>query len=123
MSNTEIGTIEKLANKEYKYGFVTEIETESLPKGLNEDTIRKLSAIKNEPEWMLNWRLKAYRHWLKMKEPHWSNVKYNPVDYQEISYYSAPKKKPNYKSLKEVEEALTKTEQFLENIQALEGAV
>lgn len=104
MSTTEIGTIEQLANKEYKYGFVTEIETESLPKGLNEDIIRKLSAIKGEPEWMLEWRLKAFKHWLNMKEPHWSNVRYNPIDYQDISYYSAPKKKKEYSSLEEAKQ-------------------
>ncbi|RPI74383.1 MAG: Fe-S cluster assembly protein SufB [Ignavibacteriales bacterium] len=104
MSTTEIGTIEQIANKEYKYGFVTEIESESLPKGLNEEVIAQLSAIKGEPGWMLEWRLKAYRHWLKMKEPHWPNVKYNPIDYQEISYYSAPKKKKEFKSLEEAKE-------------------
>jgi Fe-S cluster assembly protein SufB len=109
MSTTEIGTIEQLANREYKYGFVTEIEAESLPKGLNEDTIKKLSAIKNEPEWMLEWRLKAYRHWLKMKEPHWPNVQYQPIDYQDISYYSAPKKKPELSSLDEVDPELLRT--------------
>ena len=75
MSTTEIKTIEQIANKEYKYGFVTDIESESLPKGLNEDIIKQLSSIKREPEWMLEWRLKAYKHWLKMKEPHWSNLK------------------------------------------------
>jgi len=104
MSTTEINTIEQLANKEYKYGFVTEIETESLPRGLNEDIIRKLSAIKGEPEWMLEWRLKAYKHWLNMKEPHWSNVSYDPIDYQDISYYSAPKKKKEYSSLEEAKQ-------------------
>jgi Fe-S cluster assembly protein SufB len=109
MSTTEIGTIEQLANKEYKYGFVTEIEAESLPIGLNEDIIKKLSAIKNEPEWMLGWRLKAYRHWLKMKEPHWSNIHYPPINYQGISYYSAPKKKPELSSLDEIDPELIKT--------------
>ena len=94
MSSTEVSKIEELANKEYKYGFVTDIEADTLPKGLNEDIIRQLSAKKNEPEFMLEWRLKAYRHWLTMKEPHWANVKYSPVDYQDLSYYSAPKKKP-----------------------------
>jgi Fe-S cluster assembly protein SufB len=106
MSSTEVSKIEELANKEYKYGFVTDIEADTLPKGLNEDIIRQLSAKKNEPEFMLEWRLKAYRHWLTMKEPHWANVKYNPVDYQEISYYSAPKKKPTLKSLDEVDPEL-----------------
>jgi len=106
MSSTEVSKIEELANKEYKYGFVTEIETDTLPKGLNEDIIRQLSAKKNEPEFMLEWRLKAYRHWLTMKEPHWANVQYSPVDYQNLSYYSAPKKKPTLKSLDEVDPEL-----------------
>jgi len=106
MSSTEVSKIEELANKEYKYGFVSEIEADSLPNGLNEDIIRQLSAKKNEPEFMLEWRLKSYRHWLTMKEPHWANVQYTPVDYQAISYYSAPKKKPTLKSLDEVDPEL-----------------
>ena len=109
MSTTEIGTIEELANKEYKYGFVTDIEAESLPQGLNEDIIKQLSQKKNEPAWMLEWRLKAYRQWIKMKEPHWSNVNYPAIDYQAISYYSAPKKKPQLNSLDEVDPELRKT--------------
>jgi Fe-S cluster assembly protein SufB len=109
MSNTETKKIEELANKEYKYGFVTEIEADSLPKGLNENIIQQLSAKKNEPEFMLEWRLKAYRHWLTMKEPHWPNVKYPHVDYQDIKYYSAPKKKPKYDSLDEVDPELLET--------------
>jgi Fe-S cluster assembly protein SufB len=106
MSSTEVSKIEEFANKEYKYGFVSEIEADTLPKGLNEDIIRQLSAKKNEPEFMLQWRLKAYRHWLTMKEPHWPNVTYDPVDYQNLSYYSAPKKKPTLKSLDEVDPEL-----------------
>ncbi len=109
MSSTEVSTIEELANKEYKYGFVSEIEADSLPIGLNEDVIRKLSAIKNEPEFMLEWRLKGYRHWLTMKEPTWANIHYEPIDYQAISYYSAPKKKPSLNSLDEVDPELRKT--------------
>jgi Fe-S cluster assembly protein SufB len=109
MSSTEVSKIEELAGKEYKYGFVTDIESESLPKGLNEDIIRQLSKKKNEPEFMLEWRLKAYRHWLTMKEPHWANVNFHPVDYQDISYYSAPKKKPELKSLDEVDPELLAT--------------
>lgn len=109
MSSTEVKTIEELANKEYKYGFVTDLEADSLPNGLNEDIIKQLSALKNEPEFMLEWRLKAYRHWLTMKEPTWPNVKYPPIDYQAISYYSAPKKKPNLNSLDEVDPELLKT--------------
>ena len=106
MSSTEVSKIEELANKEYKYGFVSEIDADTLPKGLNEDIIRQLSAKKNEPEFMLEWRLKAYKHWLTMKEPHWANVKYPPVNYQGLSYYSAPKKKPTLKSLDEVDPEL-----------------
>ncbi len=109
MSNTEVEKIEELANKEYKYGFVSDIEADTLPPGLNEDTIKQLSAIKNEPEWMLEWRLKSYRQWITMKEPHWANIKYNPVDYQDITYYSAPKKKPQLNSLDEVDPELLRT--------------
>ena len=109
MSTTETQKIEELTNKEYKYGFVTDIESDSLPIGLNEDTIRQLSAKKEEPEWMTEWRLKAYRHWLTMKEPHWPNVKFPPIDYQGISYYSAPKQKPALKSLDEVDPELLDT--------------
>jgi len=109
MSATETSKIEELANKEYKYGFVTDIESDSLPKGLNEEIISKLSAIKHEPAFMLEWRLKAYRHWLTMKEPHWSNVKYSPIDYRDLIYYSAPKKKPKLNSLDEVDPELIKT--------------
>ena len=109
MSTTETQKIEELTNKEYKYGFVTDIESDSLPVGLNEDIIRQLSAIKEEPEWMTEWRLKAYRHWLTMEEPKWPNVKFPPVDYQAISYYSAPKKKAALKSLDEVDPELLET--------------
>jgi Fe-S cluster assembly protein SufB len=100
--------VEKLANSDYKYGFVSEIEEDRIPKGLSEDVIRLISEKKNEPEWMLQWRLKAYKHWLTMKEPHWSNVKYAPIDYQEITYYSAPKKKPTLNSLDEADPELLK---------------
>ncbi len=113
MSTTEVSSIEELANKEYKYGFVSDIEAESLPIGLSEDIIRRLSAIKNEPEFMLEWRLKAYRHWLTMKEPDWANIHYDPIDYQAISYYSAPKKKPKLNSLEEVDPELLNTYQKL----------
>ncbi|MFZ2322437.1 MAG: Fe-S cluster assembly protein SufB [Ignavibacteriaceae bacterium] len=109
MSTTETQEIEELANKEYKFGFVTDIDADTLPKGLNEDIIRQLSAKKNEPEWMTEWRLKAYRHWLTMEEPKWPNVKYPPIDYQKISYYSAPKSAPKYKSLDEVDPELLDT--------------
>lgn len=109
MSTTETNEIEKLANQEYKYGFVTEIETESAPKGLNEDIIALISRKKNEPEWMLEYRLKAYRHWLKMEEPEWPNVSYTKPDFQDIIYYSAPKNRPKYNSLDEVDPELIKT--------------
>lgn len=92
---------------EYKHGWVSDIESESLPKGLSEDTVRWISAKKNEPEWMLEWRLKAFHQWLSMKEPHWPNVQYPPIDYQNVSYYSAPKKKLN--SLDEVDPELLAT--------------
>jgi len=102
--------IEALTNQEYKYGFVTEIEADSLPAGLNEDIIRIISAKKNEPEWMLEWRLKAYRHWLTMSEPAWANVKHPPIDYQSIVYYSSPKmSKDRPESLDEVDPELVRT--------------
>ena len=91
--STATKSIEELANTEYKYGFVTDVEQDIAPKGLNEDVVRLISAKKGEPEGLLEWRLKAYRAWLKMKEPHWQNVKYEPIDYQDISYYAAPKEK------------------------------
>ena len=91
--STSTEVIQDLANQEYKYGFVTDIEQESVPPGLNEDVIRLISAKKHEPEWLLEWRLKAYRHWLTMTEPTWANVHYPPIDYQAIVYYSAPKSK------------------------------
>jgi Fe-S cluster assembly protein SufB len=99
--------LKELTGQEYKYGFVTQIEEEIAPRGLNEDIIRLISAKKNEPEWLLEWRLKAYRHWCTMKEPRWQNVHYEPIDYQGISYYAAPKTKP--KSLEEVDPELLKT--------------
>lgn len=95
--------------KQYPYGFVTPIEKESFPKGLSEETIRALSAKKNEPAFMLEFRLKAYKRWLEMKEPHWLHAKYPPIDYQDITYYSAPKKKPELASLDEVDPELLKT--------------
>jgi len=106
---TATNTIEALATQEYKYGFVTEVETESVPKGLNEDIIRLISAKKNEPDWMLEWRLKSYRLWTTMQEPTWQNVKYAPIDYQDIIYYSAPKKKPALNSLDEVDPEIRST--------------
>ena len=97
-------------DQEYKYGFVTRIEADTLPKGLNEDTIRLISKKKNEPEFMLEWRLRSYRQWLRMKEPHWSTAEYPSVDYQDMIYYSAPRKKgEGPKSLDEVDQELLRT--------------
>lgn len=93
----------------YKYGFVTDVETDKLPKGLNEDIVRAISAKKEEPEFMLEFRLKAYRKWLEMEEPHWVNASYPKIDYQDICYYSAPKKKPSLNSLDEVDPEILKT--------------
>ncbi len=107
--STSTETIEELATREYKYGFVTNVEAEEIPAGLNEDIIRIISAKKHEPEWLLEWRLKAYRVWQKMKEPTWHNLKINPINYQEIIYYSAPKQKPSLKSLDEVDPEVRKT--------------
>ena len=86
--------VDELIKSEYEHGFVTKIESETLPPGLGEDTIRFISAKKNEPEFMLEWRLRAYNHWLTMEEPDWASVEHPPIDYQAISYYSAPKRKP-----------------------------
>jgi Fe-S cluster assembly protein SufB len=94
---------------DYKYGFVTDIASDTLPKGLSEETVRLISAKKNEPEFMLNFRLKAFERWQKMEEPNWANVKYPPIDYQDISYYSAPKKKQKLSSLSEVDPELLRT--------------
>src|SRR5881628_3185210 len=102
-------TIEQLANQEYKYGFVTDIEADEAPPGLNEDIVRLISTKKNEPEWLLEWRLKALRHWFTMKEPTWANVHYNPIDYQAIRYYSAPKQKMKLNSIDEVDPELLRT--------------
>jgi Fe-S cluster assembly protein SufB len=102
--------IELLANQEYKYGFVTDIESDMIPRGLTEETVRLISAKKNEPEWMLEFRLKAFRSWLKMKEPnYWANINYPKVDYQDIIYYSAPKQKKKLGSLDEVDPELLRT--------------
>jgi Fe-S cluster assembly protein SufB len=102
-------SIEALVNKEYAYGFVTDVESDTIPRGLTEETIRAISAKKDEPEWLLEWRLKAFRRWLTMTEPHWSNVKYPPIDYQAQTYYSAPKSVKPLQSLAEVDPELLKT--------------
>jgi Fe-S cluster assembly protein SufB len=102
-------TIEQIANQDYKYGFVTDIESDVAPPGLNEDIIRLISAKKGEPEWLLEWRLRSLRHWLTMQEPTWANVKFNKIDYQAIRYYSAPKQKKTLNSLDEVDPELRRT--------------
>jgi len=105
-----MSTLESLTNKEYKYGFVTDIESDVIPKGLTEDTVRLISIKKNEPEWMLEFRIKAYRHWLTMEEPkHWPNLKYPEIDYQDVIYYSAPKQKATKASMDEVDPELIRT--------------
>ena len=101
--------LEQVTSSEYKYGFVTDIESDDAPKGLNEDIVRFISAKKHEPEWMLEWRLKAYRHWLTMEQPQWANVTFPPIDFQDIIYYSAPKQKIAPNSLDEIDPELRKT--------------
>ena len=101
--------LEQITSSEYKYGFVTDIEADEAPKGLSEDTVRFISAKKNEPAWMLEYRLKAYRHWLTMEEPKWPNVEYPPINYQDVIYYSAPKQKIAPDSLDDIDPELRKT--------------
>ncbi|PYX77574.1 MAG: Fe-S cluster assembly protein SufB [Acidobacteria bacterium] len=111
--NSNLNTIRDLADREYKWGFVTDIEEERVPKGLNEETIRLISAKKKEPEFMLQWRLKAYHHWASLEkaeaEPKWANIKYGPINYQEITYYSAPKRKPSLQNLEELDPEILRT--------------
>jgi Fe-S cluster assembly protein SufB len=111
MSSTK--TIQDLTSQEYKWGFVTAVDEDRIPKGLNEDVIRLISAKKQEPQFMLEWRLKAYRHWAAQEkaqaEPKWANVKFRPINYQDIVYYSAPKKKPDIKSLEEIDPEILRT--------------
>ncbi len=107
--STETTTIEQLANREYKWGFVTDIESDTAPRGLNEEIIRFISLKKNEPQWMLDWRLKAFRHWQTLEEPNWANIHYPKIDYQDIIYYSAPKQQKKLNSLDEVDPELLKT--------------
>jgi Fe-S cluster assembly protein SufB len=107
---TESREIESIVNRRYKHGFITDIDSDSLPPGLNEDVIRAISARKDEPEFMLEWRLKAYRHWLTMTEPAWAHVHYPPIDFQQISYFSAPRSDDDRpKSLDEVDPKLLET--------------
>ena len=109
MAYTEKELKKEMETKEYQYGFYTDIDSETFPVGLNEEVVRGISLKKNEPEWMTEWRLKAYKAWKAMDEPDWANVKYNKPNYQAISYYSAPKKKDQYKSLDEVDPELLAT--------------
>ncbi len=110
-SNTD--AIRDFAQQEYKWGFVTDIEEERIPKGLSEDVVRLISTKKKEPEFMLEWRLKAYRYWASLEkahgEPKWANVRFPPIDYQEITYYSAPKQKPVLNSLSELDPEILST--------------
>src|SRR5262245_55307517 len=107
--STPTQTLEQLADREYKYGFVTEIEQDAAPRGLSEEIVRLISAKKQEPAWLLEWRLKAYRTWLTLKEPRWGNIKYGPIDYQDIIYYAAPKNRPKRQSLDEVDPEILRT--------------
>jgi Fe-S cluster assembly protein SufB len=106
---TKNSELEQLTSQKYKHGFVTDIESEKASKGLTEDTVRFISAKKNEPEWLLEWRLKAFRHWLTMEEPHWATAEYPKIDYQNAYYYAEPKKKPKVGSLDEVDPQLLET--------------
>jgi len=101
--------IEKLAEQEYKYGFTTEVEQEIAPRGLNEDIIRLISSKKDEPEWLLDWRLKAYRHWLTMKEPDWAFISYPKIDFNDISYYAEPSNNPKPESLDDIDPEIRET--------------
>jgi Fe-S cluster assembly protein SufB len=107
--STATSTIQELANREYNAGFYTDVEADTVPRGLNEDIVRMISAKKNEPEFMLEWRLKAYRHWLTMKEPKWPNVHYPPIDFQDVIYYAAPKAKKQLTSLDDVDPEVRRT--------------
>ena len=102
-----VDQVRRIDVDQYKYGFTTAIKSDKAPKGLSEDTVRFISAKKNEPEWMLAWRLDAYRRWLSMREPTWAKVKYGPIDYQDIYYYAAPKRAPA--SLDEIDPEILKT--------------
>ena len=105
----DLKIIDDVTQSEYKYGFVSDFESDNAPKGLSEDIVRFISKKKNEPEWLLEWRLKAYRHWLTMTEPTWPNVHYPKIDFQDIIYYSAPKQKITLNSLDELDPEIKKT--------------
>jgi len=110
---TSTSTVQELANREYKYGFVTEIDADTAPRGLSEDVVRLISAKKNDPDWMSEWRLKAYRYWLTLekadRQPNWANIHYGPIDYQDMIYYSAPKPKGDPKTAEEIDPELLAT--------------
>ena len=108
-ANDNASVIDSATQSDYKYGFVTDIDTDVIPKGLSEEVIRLISAKKNEPEWLLEFRLKAYRHWLTLEMPTWAQLDIPPIDYQAISYFAAPKKKDSPKSLDEVDPELIDT--------------
>ena len=107
--STSTQVVQDLARREYKYGFVTDVEQDIVPRGLSEDVVRLISQKKNEPAWLLDWRLKAYRIWRTMKEPTWANIKYGPIDYQNMIYYAAPKRRPSLESLDEVDPEIRRT--------------
>jgi len=109
MAYTEEELKKELESKEYEYGFYTDIESDTFPKGLNEEVVIALSKKKEEPDWMTAWRLDAFKIWKEMQEPQWANVTYKKPDFQDISYYSAPNKKPKYESLDEVDPELLDT--------------
>ena len=111
MAYTEEELKKQLETKEYEYGFYTEIDSETFPVGLNEEIVKAISKKKNEPKWMTDWRLDAYSTWKSMEEPNWSNVKYEKPNFQDISYYSAQKKKPDLKSLDDVDPELLRNQQ------------
>src|SRR6204780_3841262 len=104
-----VDQVRRIDVDQYKYGFETLIESDKAPKGLSEDTVHFISARKNEPEWMLAWRLDAYKRWLTMREPKWAKVEYGPIDYQDLYYYSAPKKKDGPRSLDEIDPEILRT--------------
>ena len=111
--SSDTKAISELADREYKWGFITDVAEERIPRGLGEDVIRLISGKKEEPEFMLEWRLKAYRHWASLEaaeaEPKWANIKYPPIDYQNIVYYSAPQKRPKLNGLEEVDPEILRT--------------
>ena len=115
--STNLNTIRDLAERDYQWGFITEVEEERIPRGLNEDIIRLISAKKSEPEFMLQWRLKAYEHWVSLEksqaDPKWANIKYGPIDYQDMVYYSAPKQKKQLNSLDELDPEILRTYETL----------